>query len=74
MTFPATRGDLTAAGWELAFIRNCRRCAKSLEFWRAHDKVFHPLEIVDGNKLQTHFSTCPFAKEFRKPKQQALFA
>lgn len=74
MNFPATRGELSEARWELVYIRNCKRCAKSLEFWRTDKNKFAPLEVIEGNKLQSHFSTCPFADEFRKKEQPRLFA
>jgi predicted amidophosphoribosyltransferase len=74
VTFPATRGELTEAGWELIYVRNCKKCQKSLEFWRNEKKKLCPLEIMKpGYKLQSHFATCPFAESFRKPEQPTLF-
>ena len=74
VTFPATRGELTAAGYEFVYTRPCKRCQRALEFWRTPENKYAPLEVLEGNKLQSHFSTCPFADEFRRPKQNELFA
>lgn len=73
VNFPATRGELTAAGYKLKASRNCRLCGGHLEFWLTPKNKLAPLEVVAGNKLQSHFATCPHAAKFRKPEQEELF-
>ncbi len=82
--FPATRSQVEVAGYAWQFSRPCKRCGKHLEFYRTPAGRLAPLEmtITNGNWLFiSHFSTCPYAHEFRKPagegpekKQRDLFA
>lgn len=81
MKFPATRTQLEAAGYKFVFARPCKRCKAELEFHRTPTGNLAPLQIVilDGGAwlLDSHFKTCPFRDEFKKPnvpsKQKDLF-
>lgn len=70
MKFPATRSQLKEAGYKFEFARPCKRCAVNLEFYRTPANALAPMEalVIDGVWLMdSHFKTCPFADEFKKP-------
>lgn len=72
MTFPATRDDLTADGWNFECRRRCRSCKRTVEIWRRPNlaspvyaclsvRSFHeePAQLIDHN-----FDTaCPEAQK-----------
>jgi hypothetical protein len=69
--FPATREAIHDAGYDFVYARPCKRCGANLEFHRSPAKAFVPLEsvIVEGKwLLDSHFKTCPFRDEFKRPK------
>lgn len=73
--FPATSKELEAAGYRYKYGRPCRRCGVMIEFWVTPARKWAPLERIaeerDGGKLRvSHFSTCPFANEFRRTDTQ----
>lgn len=72
MKFPATRRALTDAGYVFEFSRPCKRCGHEIEFYRTPTSARAPLEVVPANGewlLVSHFTTCPFANEFRKKQE-----
>lgn len=71
--FPATNTRLEAFGWRFQYSRPCRRCGARIEFWLTPARKWAPLERSKDsayNERISHFSTCPFAEEFRKKSKQ----
>jgi hypothetical protein len=71
--FPATSMRLEAAGYRLEYTRPCKRCGTLIEFWRTRAGKYAPLERQEKDpkhRRVSHFSTCPFANEFRKTDTQ----
>lgn len=65
--FPATNRQLKS--------RPCKRCGVTIEFWQTPLKKWAPLERMKNdpeNRIVSHFSTCPFASEFRKNETQMV--
>jgi len=72
--FPKTLDELKHAGYRYHSTRRCRRCPAEIEFWWTPDNKLMPLDVDGKGNVVTHWSTCPKAEAFRKPKQGALFA
>lgn len=73
VSLPATAVQLEAAGYLFKYTRPCRRCGVLLEFWLTPAKKWAPLERINSDREHrrlSHFSTCPFADEFRKLDNQ----
>lgn len=81
LEWPITRQQLYKCGWTREMQierRKCKRCPKTIEFWRTPDQKLHPIEERPDGQLVSHFSTCPNAGEFRnraklKVEQGELF-
>jgi hypothetical protein len=71
--FPATNRQLKASRYKYFYSRPCKRCGVTIEFWQTPSKKWAPLERMKNdpeNRIVSHFSTCPFANEFRKVDTQ----
>lgn len=66
MPFPKTDTELNQAGYSFEQKTTCRACKKEIEFWLTPKGKHIPL---DAGTLEPHWSTCPNANEFRKPKE-----
>jgi hypothetical protein len=62
-------------------MSRCKSCGKEIIFLKTDTGKLIPVdydlsdaadEYFDGEKHTTHFSTCPDAKKFRKPKQTTI--
>lgn len=60
-----TDADLKAAGYTFENKARCRSCGAEIEFWLTPKQKHIPL---DAGTMQPHFSTCPDADKFRKPR------
>jgi hypothetical protein len=72
LKFPATREQVREAGYIFKHARLCKRCHRNIEFYLTPANHIAPLEAIvsaeDGKWfMESHFATCPFANEFRKP-------
>ena len=63
MPFPKTDTELTAQGYAFENKAKCRGCGADIEWWLTPKGKHIPL---DAATLETHWSTCPKAKDFRK--------
>ena len=75
VVFPAACKELDAAGYRLRYTRKCRRCKAVLEFWLTPAGKWTPLERLENepeHRRVSHWSTCPFADEFRKTTDKQL--
>jgi hypothetical protein len=73
LQFPATRLQLQAARYRYMYFRPCKRCGVEIEFWLTPSKKWAPLERMKDDpehRRISHFSTCPFANEFRRTDAQ----
>lgn len=70
MPFPPTRRLLKEAGYDFLSTKICP-CGATMELWHTPmDKVMPMNPMADDDaKAESHFSTCPMAKQFRRPKQ-----
>jgi hypothetical protein len=73
MPLPTNRKDLEAAGYrqEPAGNHHCRACGAPIEWWTTPNSKHMPFitKTVDGiEQLIPHWSDCPKAIEFRRPK------
>lgn len=70
ITFPATREELTHAGYSPSYTRPCKKCGEMLEFWSTPTGSFMPLEMNRMTaKRIPHWQVCPFADEFRRKEK-----
>lgn len=46
----------------------CKKCGKEIIWGLTKNKKPIPLELVSLARWNTHYISCPFAKEFRKKK------
>jgi hypothetical protein len=66
MPFPETIDELKAAGYVFQDQAACRGCGAAIEFWKTPSGKLMPIDVdIDGN-CESHFGTCPRAKDFRK--------
>lgn len=65
MGFPKTLGELTAAGYEHEGTANCKACKAPIEWWSTPNGKKIPM---DHGTATPHWSTCPNADDFRRPK------
>jgi len=63
MTFPDTDEGLKAAGYRHIGGGKCRRCYADIEWWETPKDRKIPL---DAGTFEPHWSTCPYADEFRR--------
>ena len=48
-------------GYQFLDLGNCEACGHPVEFWMKDNR----LTPLDAQTLETHFSSCPKAKEYR---------
>jgi hypothetical protein len=63
MPFPRTDTELDAAGYKFAGTSKCRGCNQSIAWYLTPKGKRIPL---DEGTLESHWATCPKAKDFRK--------
>lgn len=70
MPFPMTRRLLKAADYTFVAIKVCP-CGATMELWRTPNDQVIPMNPMsdDDAKAESHFATCPKAKQFRKAKK-----
>jgi hypothetical protein len=70
MPFPKTRDELVAAGYKFSNHARCKSCQAEIEWHETPRGKKMPFNLMqDGNSLAiTHFTTCPEADLFRKPR------
>jgi hypothetical protein len=64
--FPETIDALKAAGYRFDSDGICRGCGTSIEWWITPRGKRMPMDVDQSGNVESHFSTCPQAKEFRK--------
>lgn len=65
MGFPKTLEEMTAQGYKHEGTANCRACNAPLEWWLTPKGKKIPM---DHGTATAHWSTCPNAQDFRRPK------
>ena len=66
MPFPKTIEELVKGGYEFDSQSTCRGCRAAIAFYRTPKGKHMPLDIAADGSCQSHFATCPNAKEFRR--------
>jgi hypothetical protein len=66
MPFPTTIEELKAAGYVFENHANCRGCGETIEWWKTPRGKKMPMDVDQDGNCESHFSTCPNAKNFRK--------
>lgn len=66
MPFPETVDQLIKAGYKFDRDANCRGCGNAIEWWITPNNRKMPMDVDELGNVESHFSTCPQAKEFRK--------
>ncbi len=64
MPFPKDEKELDAAGYKFLFSTQCRSCRAPIEMWETPNGKKIPL----NDDYTAHFSNCPDADKFRKPR------
>jgi hypothetical protein len=65
MGFPNTIEGLVSMGYKHSGTSDCRACKAPIEWWETPNKKKLPM---DHGTAIPHWSTCPNAEDFRKPK------
>jgi len=65
MAFPKTLDEMTAAGYRHEGTAKCKACQADIEWWHTPNGKKIPM---DHGTATPHWSTCPNAEDFRKPK------
>lgn len=65
MPFPKTIEELTAQGYKFENGATCKACHADIEWWTTPKGKKIPM---DQGTAVSHWSTCPSAADFRKPK------
>jgi hypothetical protein len=65
MSFPKTIDEMTAAGYRHEGTANCKACQAPIEWWHTPNGKKIPM---DHGTATPHWSTCPNADDFRRPK------
>jgi hypothetical protein len=68
MPFPTTLDELKAAGYKFENESHCKGCRVAIEWWKTPNAKFMPFDVDGSGKVETHWSTCPKAKDFRKER------
>jgi hypothetical protein len=70
MPFPTTRDAMVAGGYKFSNHARCRSCQEEVEWYETPRGKKMPFNLMpDGNSAAiTHFTTCPEADLFRKPR------
>jgi hypothetical protein len=66
MPFPETTQELIAAGYKFDNDSHCSGCGASIEWWITPKGKRMPMDVGESGNVESHFSTCPKAKQFRK--------
>lgn len=68
MPFPKTEDELTAAGYAVEQeTARCRKCQAPIRWYRTPKDRLIPMDLPDDTgEVKAHFTTCPFADEFRR--------
>ena len=66
MPFPETIDELKAAGYKFLNDSNCRGCGFAIEWWETPKGKKMPMDVLADGTCESHWGTCPKAKEFRK--------
>ena len=65
MAFPKTLDELRTTGYKHTGLANCRACGEPIEWWETPKAKRIPM---NHGTAVPHWSTCPNADDFRKPK------
>lgn len=65
MPFPTTEQGLAEAGYVFEGCGRCRSCDAEIAWYRTPKN--RPIPLDEGT-LVAHFTTCPDADKFRKPR------
>jgi hypothetical protein len=65
MPFPATFAELLKAGYSYSGSGNCRKCRARILWYRTPNDARIPI----NPDATTHWSSCPYAKDFKKAKE-----
>lgn len=65
MEFQKSIDEMRAAGYKHAGLAQCRACQADIEWWETPKGKKIPM---NHGTAEPHWSTCPDAENFRKPK------
>jgi len=65
MGFPKSIEETTAHGYRHEGLAKCRACQADIEWWHTPNGKKIPM---DHGTATPHWSTCPNADDFRRPK------
>jgi hypothetical protein len=63
--FPDSFEGLNASGYSYSGSGNCRKCGTRILWYKTPRGKSLPM----NPNATTHWSTCPYARDFRKPKK-----
>ncbi len=66
MPFPETTDELVKAGYKFDAEAKCRGCGDTIEWWITPRNKKMPMDVDPEGNVESHWSNCPNAKEFRK--------
>ena len=65
MSFPKTIEEMKSAGYKHSGLATCKACEADIEWWKTPAGKNIPM---DFGTATPHWSTCPNADDFRRPK------
>lgn len=70
MPFPTTKAALETADYRFLNSKQCP-CGATIELWRSPKDAVIPMNPMPAadSPATSHFSDCPMAKQFRRPKK-----
>jgi hypothetical protein len=65
--FPKTQREMVRAGYKRISSSVCKRCGATIEWWQTVNGKKIPMDPAgtDYAPVETHWNTCPNAKEFK---------
>ncbi len=74
MSFPTTRAELEAAGYERSSYSRCKGCGMAMEWWTTPNGKPIPMDSMaqPDSPAVSHFATCLDANRFRKEPQRCI--
>jgi hypothetical protein len=66
MPFPETVSELVAAGYKFLNEAHCTGCGAAIEWYETPNGKKMPMNVDGDGNCESHFSTCPKHKDFRK--------
>lgn len=65
MPEPKTSRYWSDRGFQFFSLGNCDACGAPVEFWNKGNQLFP----IDKDTMETHYASCPNAKQFRQEQR-----